>query len=142
MAASEVLGDSAHSNVQTHIKYGRIRKIYINATIGTTGAIAKVAADTDDGNAGVITLSRTSTGLYAVAGLPTKGGKSVLATGGSIINDDTSPTAGDARIVTFGPIDLSAGTASILTTAGDDGDVADPTSGTTLQAWLEIKCGT
>jgi hypothetical protein len=142
MAASQVLGDSAHSNVQTHVKYGRIRKIYINAAIGATGAITVTAADTDDGEKGAIAVSRTSTGLYAVTNLPTSGGKSVLASGGSIINDDTTPTAADARIVTWGPISLSAGTASILTTAGDDGDVSDPTSGTTLQAWLEIKCGT
>lgn len=138
MPATTVLGDSTPNAVQTGVKHGFIRKLYFAATIGATGAITLVAAGTD----GSPSVSRTSTGLYELTNMPTGGGKRVLAAGGCIINNDTSPTAADARIVTWGPIDLGAGTASILTTAGDDGDVADPTSGTTLLAWLEISCGT
>lgn len=137
MAVQTVLGDTTPNTYQLDVKFGRIRKIYFQAAIGTTGAITVTAAGTTGG----IAATRTSTGLYALTALPTGGALRVLAAGGSIINDDTSPTAGDARIVTFGPISLSAGTASILTTAGDDGDVADPTSGTTLLAWLELQCG-
>lgn len=138
MAATTVLGDSTPNAVQTGVKHGFIRKIYFCGTIGATGAITKVAAGTD----GETTVTRSSAGLYALAGMPTGGGKRVLAAGGCIINNDTSPTVTEARTVTWGPIDLSAGTASILTTADDDGDVADPTDGTTLLAWLEISCGT
>lgn len=138
MAATTVLGDSTPNAVQTGVKHGFIRKIYFTATIGAAGAVTKVAAGTD----GETTVELTSTGLYSLTGMPTGGGKRVLAAGGNIINNDTSPTAGDARIVTWGPIDLSLGTASILTTAGDDGAVADPTDGVTLLAWLEISCGT
>lgn len=138
MPATTVLGDSTPNAVQTGVKHGFIRKIYFCGTIGATGAITLVAAGTD----GAPSVSRSSTGLYALTNLPTGGGKRVLASGGSIINNDTSPTVDDARVVTWGPIDLGAGTASLLTTATDDGDVADPTSGTTLLAWLEISCGT
>lgn len=138
MAATEVLSDTVHSAVQTDQKFGSVRRVYINAAIGATGAITVTAA----GTSGQIEVARTSTGLYAVTNLPTRGALRILASGGSIINDDGTPTAGDARIVTWAAPSLSAGTASILTTAGDDGDVADPTDGTTLQAWLDLQCGT
>lgn len=138
MAAKDALNDTIHSAVQTDQKFGYIRRVYITAAIGATGAITVTAAGTSDG----ITVTRTSTGLYAVANLPTLTAKRVLAASGAIVNDDTSPTADDARTVSWGPISLSAGTASILTTATDDGDVADPTSGTTLQAWLDLSIGT
>jgi hypothetical protein len=138
MAVQTALSDTTPHNVQTDVKFGRIRKVYINAAIGATGAITVTAA----GTSGQIAVTRTSTGLYAVTGLPTGGALRVLLSGGSIINDDGSPTAGDARVVTWNTISLSAGTANINTTAGDDGDVADPTSGTTLQAFLELQCGT
>lgn len=132
------LSDTARDLEQNDVKFGFIRRIHFNATIGATGAITVVA----DGTSGGITASRTSTGLYPLANLPTGQAKRVLACGGSIINDDTTPTPGDARTVTWGPIDLAAGTASLLTTANDDGDIADPTSGTTLTAWMEVSCGT
>jgi hypothetical protein len=138
MAGTTVLGDTAPGDVQTDVKFGFIRRIYFNAAIGATGAITVTAADTSGGT----TATRTSAGLYALVGMPTVGGKSVLCCGGSIINDDTSPTAADGRNVSWGPISLSAGTASILVTAGDDGTIEDPTSGTTLTAWMDIKCGT
>ncbi len=135
MAGTTALGDTTPGAVQTDVKFGFIRRVYFQAAIGATGAITVTAA----GTSGSTTATRTSTGFYALVGMPTVGATRVLACGGSIINDDTSPTAGD---VTFGPISLSAGTASILTTAGDDGDVADPTSGTTLLGWLDLQCGT
>lgn len=137
MPAPTALSDTTPGTTQTGVKHGFIRKVYFTATIGATGAITVVAAGSDG-----ISATRSSTGLYALTNLPTVGAKRVLAAGGTIINDDTSPTAADARIVTWGPISLSAGTASLLTTAGDDGDVSDPTSGTTLLAWLELSCGT
>jgi hypothetical protein len=121
---------------QTSQKFGYIRKLYFQAAIGTTGAITVTAAASD------FTATRTSTGLYPATGIPSGGAIRVLGAGGSIINDDGTPAAGDARVVTFSNIDLAAGTANILTTAGDDGDVADPSSGTTLLAWLELQCGT
>jgi hypothetical protein len=138
MATTTVLSDTTPGNVQTDVKFGFIRKVYFNAAIGATGAITVTAAGTSGG----ITATRTSTGLYALANLPITGGLRVLASGGSIINDDGTPTAGDARIVTWSDLSLSAGTANLITTAGDDGDVADPTSGTTLSGFLEIQCGT
>lgn len=138
MAATTVLSDTCPGNLQTDVKFGFIRRIYFNAAIGTTGAITVTAAATSGGT----TATRTSTGLYALASLPTVGGIRVLLSGGSIINDDGSPTVGDARIVTWSNISLSAGTANVITTAGDDGDVSDPTSGTTLQAWMDVQCGT
>lgn len=137
MAAPTALSDTAPNTTQLGVKHGFVRRIYFQAAIGATGAITVTAAASDG-----ISATRTSTGLYALTNLPTVGAKRVLAAGGSIINDDTSPTPSDARTVTWGPIDLAAGTASLLTTADDDGDVADPTSGTTLLAWLEISCGT
>src|SRR5262245_1722367 len=137
MAAPTVLTDTTPGAVQTGVKHGYIRKVYFNAAIGGTGAITVTAAGTD-----FMAATRTSTGLYAVTNIPSVGAKRVLACGGSIINDDGTPTAGDARIVTWAAFDLAAGTASLLTTAGDDGDVADPTSGTTLTAWIEFACGT
>lgn len=137
MAAPTALSDTAPNTTQLGVKHGFVRRIYFQAAIGATGAITVTAARTDG-----ISATRTSTGLYALTNLPTVGSKYVLSGGGTIINDDTSPTAADARTVTWGPIDLAAGTASLLTTADDDGDVADPTSGTTLLAWLEISCGT
>jgi hypothetical protein len=87
-----------------------------------------------------VTIARTSTGLYAITFQ--KGGVRKVFANGSIENDDTSPTAADARIVSDAVIDVAAGTGNILTTAGDDGDVADPTSGTTLYYKLEISVGT
>lgn len=136
--ASDALSDTAHSAVQTDQKFGYIRKIYFQAAIGATGAITVTAARCSGG----WTATLTSTGLYAATNMPTKGAKFVLAAGGSIINNDGSPTVDDARVVTFSNIDLSAGTCNIITTAGDDGDLAIPTSGTTLLAWLELACGT
>lgn len=138
MAGTTVLGDTAHSTVQTDVKFGFIRKIYFQAAIGTTGAITVTAAGTSGG----LAATRTSAGLYALTGLPTVGGVRVLSAGGTFLLPSTAPTAADASTVNFGPIDLAAGTASIITRAGDDGDVADPTSGSTLLAWLEIQCGT
>lgn len=136
MAVRTALTDSTPGAVQTSVKLGFIRKLYFQAAIGATGAITVTAAASD------FTATRTSTGLYACTDLPTGGALRVLAAGGTIINDDGTPTAADARHVSFSNIDLAAGTANILTTAADDGDVADPTSGTTLLAWLELQCGT
>lgn len=138
MAASNVLSDTVHSAVQTDQKFGFVRRIYFQAAIGATGAITVTAARCSGG----WTATRTSTGLYAATSMPTLGAKYVIAAGGCILNDDGSPTAADARVVSFSDISLSAGTCNILTTAGDDGDVADPTSGTTLLAWLDLACGT
>lgn len=138
MSASDVLSDSVHSAVQTGAKHGRVRKLYINAAIGGTGAPTVTRAATD----GETTLTRTSAGLYAVANLPTKGAIRVLLSGGSIINNDGSADVAGGRIVTWSDINLSAGTANILVTAGDDGSNEDSASGTTLQAFLELACGT
>lgn len=138
MAATTVLGDSAPNTGQAGVKHGFIRRLYFTFTIGATGAITLVAAGTD----GAPSVSRSSTGLYALTNLPTGGGKRVLAAGGSFILPSTTVTAADASTVNWGPISLSAGTASLLTRAGDDGDVADPTNGSTLVAWLDISCGT
>lgn len=138
MAAPTVLGDTCPGNVQTDVKFGFIRRIYFNAAIGTTGAITVTAAATSGG----IAATRTSAGLYALTGLPTNGGIRVLNSGGSIINNDSSPDVAGGRIVTWSDISLSAGTANVIVTAGDDGDVSDSASGTTLQAFLEIQCGT
>lgn len=138
MAAGQALGDSVHSAVQTAQQYGFIRKVYINATIGATGAVTLVSAGTDPG----IAIALTSEGLYSVTGLPTATAKRVLACGGSIINNDTSPTVDSGRHVSWGPFSLSAGTGSIIVVACDDGDVSHPTSGTTLSAWFELSCGT
>lgn len=137
MATPTALSDTAPGTLQTGVKHGFIRKIYFEATIGASGAITVVAAGSDG-----IRAEQTSTGLYALTNLPTAGARRVLARGGSIDNDDASPTVADARVVTWQGIDLAAGTANLLTTAADDGDVADPTDGTTLTAWLELSCGT
>lgn len=138
MAVTDVLSDTAHSNVQTDAKFGRIRKIYINAAIGTTGAVTVTAAATSGG----VTLTRTSAGLYAVANLPTRGAIRKLASGGSIVNNDGSADVAGGRVVTWSDINLAAGTANILVTAGDDGSNEDSASGTTLEAFLELACGT
>lgn len=131
------LSDSSEDLTYEDVKFGLCRWIHWVATIGASGACTLVAARSSVNT----TIAQTSTGLYAV----TFGGaaaKSILAMGGNIENDDTSPTASDARIVTGAAFNLGAGTGNILTTAGDDGDVADPTSGTTLYFWLKIACGT
>jgi hypothetical protein len=137
MAAPTALSDTAPNTTQLGVKHGFIRRIYFQAAIGATGAITVTAAASDG-----ISATRTSTGLYALTNLPTGGAKRVLAAGGTFILPSTTVTAADASVVNWGPIDLSAGTASLLTRAGDDGDVADPTSGSTLLGWLEISCGT
>lgn len=138
MAAKNAIGDTVHSAVQTDQKFGNIRKVYINAAIGSSGAVTVTRAATS----GEITLTLTSTGLYAVANLPTLGAVRKLQSGGSIVNNDGSPDVAGGRIVTWSDINLSAGTANIIVTAGDDGDVSDPASGTTLEAFLELACGT
>lgn len=137
MAAPTALSDTTPGALQTGVKHGFIRKIYFQAAIGNTGAIT-VDATASDG----ISATRTSAGLYPLTNLPTVGAKRVLAAGGTLVLPSTAPTAADASIVNFGPFDLAAGTTSIITRAGDDGDVADPTSGSTLLAWIEISCGT
>lgn len=137
MAAPTALSDTAPNTTQLGVKHGFVRRIYFQAAIGATGAITVTAAASDG-----ISATRTSTGLYALTNLPTVGAKRVLAAGGNFILPSTTVTAADASVVNWGPIDLSAGTASLLTRAGDDGDVADPTSGSTLLAWLDISCGT
>lgn len=137
MAAPTALTDTAPGTLQTGVKHGFIRKIYFQAAIGATGAITVTAAATDG-----ISATRTSAGLYALTNLPSVGAKRILAAGGTLILPSTAPTAADASTVNFGPADLAAGTISIITRAGDDGDVADPTDGSTLLAWLELSCGT
>jgi hypothetical protein len=137
MAAPTALSDTTPNAIQTGVKHGFIRRIYFTATIGATGAITVVAAGSDG-----ISATRSSTGLYALTNLPTVGGRRVLSAGGTFLLPSTTVTAADASVVNWGPISLSAGTASILTRAGDDGDVADPTNGSTLLGWLEIECGT
>ncbi len=131
------LSDSACDLVYEDVKFGIVRRVRWVATIGATGACTLVAARSSVNT----TISRTSTGLYAVT-FGGAGAKNIIGMGGNIENDDTSPTAADARIVTGAAFNLGAGTGNILTTAGDDGDVADPTSGTTLYFWLDIACGT
>ena len=138
MAGTTVLGDTAPNTIQEDVKFGFIRRIRFVAAIGATGAITVTAAGTSGG----ITATRSSTGVYALAAMPTVGGKRVIGCGGSFLLPSTAPTAGDASTVNFGPTDLAAGTSSIITRAGDDGDVADPTSGSTLIAWMDILCGT
>jgi len=130
-----ILGDTMVDGYMTPVRFGKIVPLYWKATIGATGACTLVAADSSPD----VRISRTSTGLYAIT-FP-KDGLSAVFMGGNIENDDTSPTAGDARIVTGAVISPTAGTGNILTTAGDDGDVADPTSGTTLYFKLEIRVG-
>lgn len=137
MAAPTVLSDTRPGGHQIDVKFGLVRRIYFNAAIGTTGAITVTAATTS----GAIAATRTSAGIYALTGLPTVGGLAVLQSGGSIINNDSSPDVAGGRIVTWSDISLSAGTANVIVTAGDDGDVSDSASGTTLQAFLDIKCG-
>lgn len=138
MAVQTALSDTTPGAVQTDVKFGFIRKIYINAAIGSTGAVTVTAAATTGG----ITLTRTSAGLYAVAGLPTAHAVRKLASGGSIVNNDGSADVAGGRVVTWSDISLSAGTANILVTAGDDGSNEDSASGTTLEAFLELSCGT
>jgi hypothetical protein len=138
MATTTVLSDTCPGNVQTDVKFGFIRRVYFNAAIGATGAITVTAAATSGG----ITATRTSAGLYALANLPITGGIRVLASGGSIINNDSSPDVAGGRIVTWSDISLALGTANVIVTAGDDGDVSDSADGTTLSAFLDIQCGT
>jgi hypothetical protein len=137
MAGTTVLGDTFPGAGQTDVKFGRIRKVYFNAAIGATGAITVTAAATS----GQIAATRTSAGLYALTGLPSVGAIRVLASGGSIINNDSTPDVAGGRIVTWSDISLSAGTANVIVTAGDDGDVSDSADGTTLSAFLELQCG-
>lgn len=138
MATTTVLSDTTPGNVQTDVKFGLIRKVYFNAAIGAAGAITVTRAGTSGGT----TAALTSTGLYALANLPSTGGLRVLLSGGTIINNDGTPDVAGGRVVTWSDINLAAGTANVLVTAGDDGDVSDPADGTTLSAFLEISCGT
>jgi hypothetical protein len=131
-----ILGDTGPGQLQLPLKFGLVVPLYWKVTIGATGAPTLVSADSSPD----VTITRTSAGLYAIT-FPS-GGRSKVFSGGSIENDDTSPTAADARIVSDAVINVTAGTGNILTTAGDDGDVADPTSGTTLFYKLEIRVGT
>lgn len=137
MAAPTALSDTTPGAVQTGVKHGFIRRIHFQAAIGATGAITVTDAASDG-----ISATRSSTGLYALTNLPTVGAKRILAAGGTFLLPSTAPTAADASTVNFGPADLAAGTISIITRAGDDGDVADPTDGSTLLAWIDISCGT
>ena len=137
MAVTTVLSDTRPGGQQLDVKFGLIRKICFNAAIGSTGAITVTAAGTSGG----IAATRTSAGLYALTNLPTGGALRVLASGGSIINNDGSADVAGGRIVTWSDISLTLGTANVLVTAGDDGSNEDSASGTVLSAFLELSCG-
>src|SRR3972149_3056194 len=93
MAVTTVLSDTRPGGQHLDVKFGLIRKGYFNAAIGATGAITVTAAATTGG----IAAARTSAGLYALTNLPTGGALRVLASGGSIINNDSSPDVAGGR---------------------------------------------
>jgi hypothetical protein len=128
--------DTHASGLQLPIKFGMVCPLYWAVAIGATGAPTLDAANSSPG----VTIARTSAGLYAITFA--KGAIAKVFSGGSIQNDDVSPTAADGRIVSDCVFDLAAGTGNILVTAGDDGDVADPTDGARLYYKLELRCGT
>ena len=137
MAVQTVFSDTLPNGWQTDVKFGKIRRVYFNATIGATGAITVTASLTS----GSIAATRTSAGLYALTGLPTGGALAVLLAHGAIINNDGSADVAGGRVVTWSDISLTLGTANILVTAGDDGSNEDSADGTRLQAILDLKCG-
>lgn len=128
--------DTHASGLQLPIKFGMVCPIYWAAAIGAAGAVTLDAANSSPG----VTIALTSTGLYAVT-FP-KGAIGKVFSGGSIQNNDITPDVAAGRIVSDCVFDLALGTGSILVTAGDDGDVADPTDGSRLYYKLELRCGT
>lgn len=135
--SEDILSDTAHGLVQTPVQFGMVVPVYWTVAIGATGAPTLDAANSSKG----VTISRTSTGLYAVT-FPLRG-KGIVFMGGSIQNDDTTPTANDGRVATgAGTFNLSAGTGNIITTTENGGTVADPTSGAILYFKLEVRVGT
>ena len=110
-----------------------VKRLYLKATIGGTGAPTLVAAD----SLGIKSITRTTTGDYTITlGTPsgdTEKYNKLLWADGKLLD----PDAEDIRVQIDTDSISSAGTMKILTVTG--GSAADPSNGATLMMALDVK---
>ena len=113
-----------------------VKRLYMKATIGGTGAPTLVAAD----SLGIKTIVRNGTGDYTVTfGTPSGGTEKynkLLWADGKLLDVDGE----DIRVQIDTDNTASAGTVLILTIAG--ASAADPTNGATLMMVFDVKNST
>ena len=113
-----------------------VKRLYLKATIGGTGAPTLVAAD----SLGIKTITRATTGDYTVTfGVPGGGTEKynkLLWCDGKLLD----PDAEDIRVQVDTDSVSSAGTMKLLTVAG--GSAADPSNGATLMMVFDVKNST
>ena len=113
-----------------------VKRLYMKATIGATGACTLVAAD----SLGIKTIVRNGTGDYTVTfGTPSGGTEKynkLLWADGKLLDVDGE----DIRVQIDTDNTASAGTVLILTIAG--ASAADPTNGATLMMVFDVKNST
>ena len=110
-----------------------VKRLYLKATIGASGAPTLVAAD----SLGVKTIVRNTTGDYTIT-LGTPSGDTdkynkLLWSDGKLLD----PDAEDIRVQVDTDSISSAGTMKILTVTG--GSAADPSNGATLLMVFDVK---
>ena len=113
-----------------------VKRLYLKATIGASGAPTLVAAD----SLGVKTIVRNGTGDYTIT-LGTPSGNTdkynkLLWPDGKLLD----PDAEDVRVQIDTDSISSAGTMKILTVTG--GSAADPSNGATLLMVFDVKNST
>tara|TARA_R100001594_G_scaffold126751_1_gene164120 strand:- start:5243 stop:5635 length:393 start_codon:yes stop_codon:yes gene_type:complete len=113
-----------------------VKRLYLKATIGASGAPTLVAAD----SLGVKTIVRNGTGDYTIT-LGTPSGNTdkynkLLWSDGKLLD----PDAEDVRVQIDTDSISSAGTMKILTVTG--GSAADPSNGATLLMVFDVKNST
>ena len=113
-----------------------VKRLYLKATIGASGAPTLVAAD----SLGVKTIVRNGTGDYTIT-LGTPSGNTdkynkLLWSDGKLLD----PDAEDVRAQIDTDSISSAGTMKILTVTG--GSAADPSNGATLLMVFDVKNST
>ena len=110
-----------------------VKRLYLKATIGATGAPTLVAAD----SLGIKTITRTTTGDYTVTfGTPsgaTEKYNKLFWADGKVLD----PAAEDIRVQIDTDTVSSAGTMTFYTVTG--GSAADPTNGATLLMVFDVK---
>ena len=110
-----------------------VKRLYLKATIGATGAPTLVAAD----SLGIKTITRTTTGDYTVTfGTPsgdTEKYNKLLWADGKVLD----PAAEDIRVQIDTDTVSSAGTMTFYTVTS--GSAADPTNGATLLLVFDVK---
>ena len=113
-----------------------VKRLYLKATIGASGAPTLVAAD----SLGIKSIGRNTTGDYTVTlGTPSGGTdkyNKLLWCDGKLLD----PDAEDIRVQVDTDSISSAGTMKLLTVTG--GSAADPSNGATLLMVFDVKNST